>query len=156
MGETRWQRYLAHELKRDPTAVLQGLVNPMEPSASKLIQSLLLIDACSGTNPWCPAVTIDLAQVPIILDRMNRADIPGSIGSPSPPQVNLYHKHVSGWCLNYDPLYRTDQPWYPTRNLFCIVEGSSRCGDLKRRFSAQGRHAGRSCDHTDEETALSS
>jgi hypothetical protein len=43
MGENRWQRYLAHELKRDPTAVLQGLVNPMEPSASKLIQSLLLL-----------------------------------------------------------------------------------------------------------------
>jgi hypothetical protein len=130
MGENRWQRYFTHELKRDPTTVLQGLVNPMEPSASRFIQPLLLIDTCTGTDPWCPAVTIDLAQFPIILDGLRRADIPGSIGSPSPPQVNLYHKHVSGWRLHYDPSCRTDQPWYPTRNLFCIVEGSSCCGDL--------------------------
>jgi len=104
MGENRWQRYLTHELKRDPTTVYQGLVNPMEPSAWKLVQSLILIDLWAGTDPWCPAVTIDLAQFPIMLDSLRRADIPRSIGSPSPPQVNLYHKYVSGSCLNYNPL----------------------------------------------------
>ena len=46
--------------------------------------------------------------------------LPGSRGSPSPGHVNLdgrqFTREVPG-------NGRTDHPWYPTRNLSCIVDG---------------------------------